>query len=44
MVTVEYWMMDNPKSSKSFDSHAEASAFMSALASNPNCEAYGIAR
>ena len=41
---VEFWFKDEPKKIKSFASLKEAQAFMSALADNPLCEAYGITR
>jgi predicted transcriptional regulator len=40
--TIEFYMKGEPKQYKTFDSLAEARAFMLALNSNPNCESYGI--
>lgn len=42
MVIVAYWMKGEGKQFKRFETLAEAQAFMSALAENPNCEAFGI--
>lgn len=44
MKTVEYYMKGEPKSYKSFETLAEAQAFMAALCVNPKCEGYGLVR
>lgn len=44
MIVVEYWMKGEAVQAKQFKTPGEAQAFMSALAENPNCEAYGLAR
>lgn len=41
---VEFYMKGKPRQTKEFDTQKEAFAFMSALAENEECEAYGIVR
>jgi hypothetical protein len=42
--TVAYYMKGEPKQYRTFETRAEANAFMLALNNNPNCEGYGVER
>lgn len=42
--TVSFYMKGERKRAQTFETRAEANAFMLALSVNPNCEGYGVER
>ena len=44
MITIYFYMKNEPKQYKTFENRLQAESFMMQLYNDPNCEAYGIER